>query len=230
MSPNESLLFSIPLTNLEKYTEALVGDRDTPEFAEAHRAVGLSRVMTWVQREPPYAIILWEGPDVTLSLLRTSTTQNKFMGKWRGLVRTFAGPEGAEGVWEPESRHKVFSWWSGEDAPETEARVFHGSDSVSHFVSLLQDIEKDPALMSSYDRVRRSQGISRVEVWHQKVGEDEVVLRLIEGRDLDAAFAAIDEGKNEIDRRFVSVAPHAFDGKRMSQGRSELIVDWRPSH
>jgi hypothetical protein len=154
------------------------------------------------------------------------TTSDPFMARWRGLFRVFAGPAGADGVWDSD-RHQIFLWASGEQGSETDVRTFHGSAGLHMFVTLLADIKADPALEKLYDRVRREQGVTRVEIWHQRLGDQEVVMRLIEGHDLDAAFTNFAQEGRDLDRRISSAARVALDESATTRSQAELIVDWR---
>jgi hypothetical protein len=226
-SKDESVLFSFPVSRVDHYRQELLADRDSPEFDEAHRGVGLSRVMTWVQRQPDYAIIRWDGENVPDALERAARSEDPLMSKWRGLVRVFAGPAQAEGVWQLESHHHVFSWTTGEEGPDVDTRIFHGSSVVNQFLTLLADIKGDPPLLSIYDRIRRRQGITRVEVWHQNIEDEDVILRVLEGHDLDAAFEDMAAGKTELDRRIRDLEIATLGKSHISRSQAELLVDWR---
>lgn len=224
---DQSVLFSFPVNRVDHYRQELLADRDTPEFDEAHRGVGLRRVMTWVQRHPDYAIIRWDGENIPDALERTARSKDPLMSKWRGLVRVFAGPVQAEGVWQLESHHHVFSWTTGVEAPDVDVRIFHGSPIVNQFLTLLADIKGDPPLLSIYDRIRRRQGITRVEVWHQNIDDEDVILRVLEGDDLDAAFEDMAAGTTELDRRIRDLEVATLGESHISRSQAELLVDWR---
>jgi hypothetical protein len=226
MGSHDSVIFSFPLINMSDYRKALLNDRDSPEFDRAHREAGAWHVMTWVHPEPPYAIIRWQGPDVLDSLARTATSQDPFMARWRGLIRMYSGPEGAGGVWDS-SRHQVFLWELGEEGPEADIRIFHGTSAVHEYIKMLADINENPALQKLYDRIRRQQGVTRVEIWHQQLGEEEVVMRLVEGHDLDAAFREVTEEKIDFDQRINRVARAGLEQAATSRSQAELIVNWK---
>ena len=149
------------------------------------------------------------------------------MSKWRGLVRIFAGPAQAEGVWQLESHHHVFSWTTGEEAADVDVRIFHGSPVVNQFLTLLADIKGDPPLLSIYDRIHRRQGITRIEVWHQNIEDEDVILRVLEGHDLDATFAEMAAGKTELDRRIRDLEVATLGKSHLYRSQAELLVDWR---
>ena len=226
MATEESLLLSMPLADPKGYREAAIADQGTAEFDEAYRSLGFTRVLIWVQREPPYAIIQCEGEDVLDSVARTKTTDNGFFVRWRGLVRVLAGEEGAEVLWNA-AHHRIFAWTSAENGPEASVRLFHGSSVVGAYLRTMEDFKNDPALFRIFDRIRRRQGFTRLEAWHQTLGEDEVVLWLAEGRDLEAAYTDIFEGKNDFDRRVSKVVRASLEVSNLSEGTPELVVSWR---
>jgi hypothetical protein len=226
MAQVESLLLSVPLKDPEGCREAALADRGTPELDAAHRSLGFTRLVAWIQHDPAYAIVLWEGDDVHGLSERTATTNDAFFARWRGLLRVFAGEKGEEALWDS-SAHRVFSWTSGEDGPEASVRLFHGSSLVTEYLSTMRDFGSDPALLGVFDRIRRRQGFTRLEVWHQTLGQDEVVLWLAEGRDLEAAYAEIFEGKYDFDRRVSKLVRASLNVSDPSIGKPELIVDWR---
>jgi hypothetical protein len=222
----ETVLFSIPLKDVDGYQTALIADRDSSEFSESHRAAGATRVMTWIHRDPDYAIIRWDGSNVLDSVAKTATTRDPFMARWRGIIRVYSGDDGAGSVWDS-SRHQVFSWGTGEEGSDTDLRVFHGSSQVHDFLTLLADISNTDALARLYDRIRRSQGVTRVEIWHQRLLNEEVVMRMVEGNGLDAAFVEVDEESAEFDRRINELARAALSPNATTRSQAELIVDWR---
>jgi hypothetical protein len=226
MANNEGLLLSMPLKDPGGYREAAIADQGTPELDEACRALGCSRVLTWVQQEPAYLIVRWEGEHVLDSVARTATADNPFIARWRGLIRVFAGEAGEEALWDA-SHHRVFSWTSGEEGPETSVRLFHGSAIVPAYLRAMEDFGGDPALLGVFDRIRRRQGFTRLEVWHQKLGEDDVVIWLAEGRDLVGAYAEIFEGRNDFDRRIRKLVGASLNVSDPSAGMPELVLDWR---
>jgi hypothetical protein len=225
MDPYESVLFSIPLVSMKEYRKALLADADSPEFDRAHREAGATHVMTWLHPEPPYAIIRWQGPNVLDAVARTATSQDPFMARWRGIIRMYAGPEGAEGVWDS-TRHQVFFWDSGDEGPEADMRIFHGTSAVHEYLKMLNDLNENPALQKLYDRIRRQQRVTRVEIWHQQLGDAEVVMRLVEGHDLDGAFKQVTEEKINFDQRINQVARAALDPTATSRSGAELVVNW----
>ena len=226
MAKNESLLLSVPLRDPEGCREAAIADRGTQQLDAAHRSLGFTRLVAWIQHDPAYAIVLWEGEDVLGLSERTATTSNAFFARWRGLLRVFAGEKGEEALWDS-SVHRIFSWTSGEVGPEASVRLFHGSSLVTEYLSTMKDFSSDPALLGVFDRIRRRQGFTRLEVWHQTLGQDEVVLWLAEGRDLEAAYAEIFEGKYDFDRRVSKLVRASLNVSDPSIGKPELIVDWR---
>jgi len=226
MPNHEGVLLSLPLRDPEGYRQAAIADQGTPELDEACRDLGCSRLMTWVQSDPGYAIVRWEGEHVLDSVARTATADNPFIARWRGLIRVFAGEAGAEALWDA-SHHRVFAWASGEEGPETSVRLFHGSAVVPAYLRTMEDFGSDPALLGVFDRIRRRQGFTRLEVWHQRLGEDDVVMWLAEGSDLTAAYEEIFEGKNEFDRRVRKVVRASFNVSDPSGSMPELVLDWR---
>jgi hypothetical protein len=91
----------------------------------------------------------------------------------------------------------------------------------------MEDFGGDPALLGVFDRIRRRQGFTRLEVWHQKLGEDDVVIWLAEGRDVAGAYAEIFEGKNDFDRRIRKLVGASLNVSDPSGGMPELVLDWR---
>jgi hypothetical protein len=226
MDSYDSVLFSIPLIHQREYRDALLADADSPEFDRAHREAGATRVMTWVQPEPPYAVIRWQGPNILDAVARTETSLDPFIARWRGLIRMYSGPVGAEGVWDS-AKHQVFFWDSQEEGTQADMRIFHGTFAVREYLNMLADINQNPALEKLYDRIRRQQRVTRVEIWHQQLGDEEVIMRLVEGHDLDGAFEQVTEEKIDFDQRINRIARAALDPTATNRSKAELIVDWR---
>jgi hypothetical protein len=225
-STQGAVLFSFPLLRIDEYRQALMADRDTSEFDHAHRGLGLTRVMTWVQRDPHYAIIRWEGESVLDALASSATTTDPLMGKWRGLIRAFSGIDAAGSVWDA-SRRQVFSWNTEVEGPETSVRLLHGTKVVTEYLETMEDFSSDPALLGVFDRIRRRQGFTRLEAWHQKIGDDDIVLWFATGSGLEAAYADIFEGKNPFDQRVGKLVAASLNINDPPGGKPELIVDWR---
>jgi hypothetical protein len=225
-STQGAVLFSFPLLRSDDYRQALTADRATSEFDHAHRSLGLTRVMTWVQRDPNYAIIRWEGASVLDALAISATTTDPLMGKWRGLIRAFSGADAAGSVWDA-SRRQVFSWSTGEDGPETSVRLLRGTKLVTEYLETMEDFGSDPALLGVFNRIRRRQGFTRLEVWHQRLGVDDIVLWFATGSDLEAAYADIFEGKSQFDQRVGKLVAASLNVDDPPGGKPELIVDWR---
>lgn len=131
-----------------------------------------------------------------------------------------------ESFWKPGALNHVFSWDSGDVGPQRIAWVNRVSGDVRSYMKLLR-LDQEPGLMEQYDSIRRGQGITRTEVWHQAFPDHEVVVQMVEGHDLDAAITEIDRGDHELDRRLTAIARSVLDEGRASLSEVEMLVDWR---
>lgn len=153
------------------------------------------------------------------------TSDADFMVRWRELLRIFSGRKGSEGLWDMGSHSTVFEWSTDEEACQQDVSVHEASSVMADYLIYLKDIEADPVMSKGHDSLRRSQGLTAVEVSHQKFGDRQVFLRSIEGNDLDSAFHSIAKAGNEFDQRLAAIGGGS-EGSFVSPGRASLIVDW----
>lgn len=221
----DAALFCFPLTSANDFQAALVEDRNSAECDQAHRDTGLTRARVWVQHIPAFGIVSWEGPDVNRSRRYAETSDEDFVTRWRELLRISSGQKGSESLWDAGSNSIVFEWSTDEEACQQDVSVHEASSVVADYLIYLKDIEADPVMSQGHDSLRRSQGLTSVEVSHQKFGDRQVLLRSIEGNDLDSAFDSIGKAENEFDQRLAGIGGGS-EGLFVSPGRASLIVDW----
>jgi hypothetical protein len=192
------------LLDVDGFCEALLSDLPSEKFGDAYRDLGLAHVSFWVQRDPDAAIARWEGRDIDTMLERFAASSNPVLARWRGQLRVFSGPQEAESFWDA-SRHRLLSWGTDEQGAESEITVCSEPRQVDMYRRLANEFQQDPSLFGLLDRVRRSQGFTRIETWHQQKDGDEVILNLIEAHDLKGALAQIAAENNELDKRSMKV-------------------------
>lgn len=210
----------------EGWREATLGDISTESFDDAYRSLGLTHAAFWIQRDPNVAVAMWEGADIDTFFERFAASSHPVVAKWRGLLRTFSGPEEAENFWDA-SHHRLFSWATEEEGAESEVTIYRDPSQVEAFRRLANDFQQDPALMSLVDRVRRRQGYSRIETWHQQSNGDDIVLTLFEGHDLNAAMTQIAAEDNELDRRTMKLIRNTFLQTQSPPPVAKLLARWR---
>lgn len=222
----ETILFSIPLVRPDELREAARATGDPEEFDRAYLPLGVSRVTSWLQRHPDYLTVLWEGRNLLEAVKETAVSTDPHFAKWRGFTRIYAGPDSAQAFWDG-SRDRVFLWSSGEVGADSEARVFHGTSSVGEYLRFVQDIQNDPKLWETFDLLRRQQGFTRAELWHQTAGPRDVVISLWEAHDMEASIDAVVEGGAELDQRILAIRRAALVEDPLNEGRPEILMDWR---
>lgn len=227
MNETQSVLFALPLIRVDEFRESVMADRDSDQHHESHHLFGITREMVWIQRRPSFMLVRWEGNDVFGAIEQLGTSTDPFWAKWRGFLRIYVGPVAMENFWQASSLRKVFSWTTGRHGPQTDARVLPLAGPVNDYLRFLEDVNDQDELMSAFDRIRRGQGITAVEVWHHHLGDEDVMLRVVEGEDLDAAFADIDQGHHDLDRRLRDFERAISNEGRITRSDAELIVDWR---
>lgn len=222
----QSVLFALPLTRVDDFRRSVLADRDSDEHHQSHHLFGITREMVWIQRRPSFMLVRWEGKDVLDAIEQLGTSTDPFWGKWRGFLRIYVGPVGMENFWQASSLRHVFSWGSDREPTECNGRVFPFAEPVLEYMRLLEQIKNDAPLMSAYEERCRSKGIAAVEVWHHHLGDEDVLLRVVEGSDLDAAFAGDDHAEDELGHRLRNIERAMTEQGRITAGVAELIVDW----
>ena len=225
-SPHETILFSIPLLRPDELRAAALADQDSGELERAYGPLGISRVSSWVQKRPDYLTVMWEGMNLLDAIKETAVSDDPHFAKWRGLTRIYAGPDPAQAFWDA-SRHRIFEWSTGERGRDSEARVFHGTESIEEYLRFVQDVQNDPNLHAEFDRIRREQAFTRAELWHQTSGGQDVVISLWEAHDMDAAIAKVLARRTPLDERILEIRRIALSEGAVSDDRPELVMDWR---
>ena len=215
------------LVQPDEYCEAVLSDLPTGRLDHSLRTLEVTRLSVWVQRTPDATIVRWEGRHIDLALARLGASRDPMLARWRGMLRVFSGPAEMDSYWDAE-RHRVFSWAADDPGPESEIKVFRCTDEVEALLQLYRDIRSDPAHLGVFERIRRGQGITGVEAWIQKRGEETLLLNLVEARDLRSAYAAIEAETNEFDRRIMKTRRAALKGPPLGAGPgAKLLTDWR---
>ena len=227
MAETRSVLFALPLTRVEDFRQSVLADRDSEQHHESHHLFGITREMVWIQRHPSFMLVRWEGDDMFGAIEQLGTSTDPFWAKWRGFLRIYVGPVAMENFWQASSLRQVLSWTSDRHGPQTDARVLPRTGPVNEYLRFLEEVNDQAALMIEFDRIRRGQGITAVEVWHHHLGDEDVMLRVVEGEDLDAAFADIGRGRDDLDRRLRDFERAISNEDRIVRSDAELIVDWR---
>lgn len=204
-----------------------MADRDSAQHHDSHHLFGLTGEMVWIQRDPAFMLVRWEGEDVFRAMEQLGTSPDPFWGKWRGFLRLYVGPVPMENFWKQSSFSQVLSWATGEPGAESDARVIPMTEPVNDYLEFLDDLNTQPQLMRAYEQIRRSQRITSVEVWHQNLGDEEVLLRVVEGENLDQAYAEIEQAHHDLDRRFRDIERAVSKQLRITRSDAELLVDWR---
>lgn len=215
------------LVRPDEYCKAVLSDLPTGRLDDPLRELEVTGLTVWVQRVPDAAIVRWEGNHIDSVLERLSASRDATLARWRGMLRVFSGPTEMDSYWDA-ARHRIFSWASDEARHESEIKVFRCTGEVEALSRLYRDVEADPAHLGIFERIRREQGITRVEAWIQKRGEETLFLNLIEARDLESAYAAMESESNEFDRRLMKTRRAALEGPPLKgQSGAKLLIDWR---
>lgn len=214
-----------PLLDADGWQEALRADISTVAFADAYRSLGLTDVTFWLQRNPDAAMARWEGADVDTLLDRYAVSRDPVLSRWRGRLRTLSGPVVAESFWNA-SHHRFFSWASGEEGAQSEITVYRKPREVEAFQRLSLDFQQDPSLMKLFERVRRHQGFTRIETWHQHTDGGDAVLTLFEAHDLGAAMAQRAAEANRLDERIMQVERKTLFHQERLPPVAKLFARW----
>ena len=220
-----SMLTYRPLLNVEGMSEAILKDIAEESFSDALRSLGLTRVSFWIQRAPDASVVMWEGAEIETLYQRWAASSNLVISRWRGLLRMFSGPEVADGLWTA-SRDRLFSWATGEDGAESELMIFREPKQVEKYLQLARDYQRDPSLLGIVDRVRRRQGFTRIEKWHQKTNDGDVILTLFEAHQLDAAMAQRAAEENRLDQRIVAIDRATLLAGDSHSHSAKLLARW----
>ena len=220
-----TLLTFANLVETDAFCEALLNDISSASYDEAHRSLGLTRISLWIQRDPDALITMWEGRDVETVLERYAASSNPFLGKWRGHFRVWSGPQEAESFWDA-SHHRLLSWATDEEGAESEVTVYRDPIQVEAYRRFCLDL-RQPALMGILDRVRRRQGFTRIETWHQRSNGNDVVLTVVEAHDLNAAIAQLRAEDNELDERVMKLVRNTILQTASPPTVAKLLARWR---
>lgn len=215
-----------PLLDVDRWAEAIMGDISTVPFGDAYRGLGLTRVSFWVQRNPDAAMVRWEGTEVDTLLDRYAVSSNPVLSRWRDQLSKLSDPAAAESFWDA-SRHRFFSWESEEQGAQSEVTVYREPKEVEAFRRLSLDFQNDPSLMRLFERVRRPQGFTRIESWHQETDGGEAVLTLFEAHDLDAAMAQRAAADNRLDERIMQVERRTLFHHETRPSAAKLLARWQ---
>ena len=215
------------LKQIEAYSEAIRTDTAREAFGDALRDLGVTRLSFWVQRDPDASLARWEGEEIESVLRRYSASSNRELARWRGLLRVYSGPDEAESYWDA-ARHRIFSWEAGlKEGVESEIKVFRATDDIQALMDLYRGIENDPASFADFERIRTSQGFTRVEAWTQKIGSEILLLNLFEANDLDSAYSSVEAEEHDLDRRIMEIRRKAVKGPSLrTTPAARLIADW----
>lgn len=193
------------LLEADVWSQALLEDLSTESgLGNAYRSLGLTRVSFWVQRNPDAAVVMWEGTDTDTLFERISVSPNPVLGKWRGLLRVWSGPQEADSYWDA-SRHKLLSWVADEQGADSEVTIHRDPAQIEEYRQFCLDLQQDASLMRVLGEVRQRQGFTRVEVWHQHLDGNDLVLVLREAHDLKAAMAQLVAEDNDLDKRVMKM-------------------------
>jgi hypothetical protein len=207
------------------FVSSLLNDLPNARFGDAFRELGLTNVAFWVQRDPDAAVARWEGADIGTLLERYAASSNPVLARWRGQLRVFSGPQEAESFWDA-SRHRLLSWGTEEHGAESEITIFREARQVDIYRQLANDFQQDPSLLGLLDRVRRRQGFTRIETWHQQNNGDDVVLTLTEAHNLKEAMAQIGAEDNELDKRTMEVVRTMLHQSAPPPPAAKLLARW----
>lgn len=197
------------LLKADDFCNALLKDISTVKLGDAFRELGLSQVSFWIQRSPDAAVVMWEGTDIETLFDRYAASPNPTLVRWRGQLRVYSGPDEADGFWDA-SHHRLLSWSTGEQGAQSEIRIDRQPEQVEAYRRLAEDFQGDPSLMSLIDRVRRRQGFTRIETWHQESDGGHTLLSLVEANDLNDSMAQIATESNDLDKRTMKVVRATF--------------------
>lgn len=220
-----TFLTSISLVDVDGFCEALLSDIPSARYDEACRGLGFTHVSYWIQRDPDAVVLMCEGKDTDTFMERFAASPDPFLAKWRGLIRVFAGPEGADSFWDA-SNHRLFFWESGELGAQSEIRIYREPKQVAAFLQDSLDFRHDPSLFKLYDRVRRSQGFTRIETWHQETSGQDVVLELFEAHDLSVAMEQRAAANNRLDERVMHVERATLLEGDAPMSLAKLLARW----
>lgn len=221
-----TLLTSTNLVDTDAFCKTLLGDIATLNYDVACRSLGLTRLSFWLQRDPDAVITMWEGSDIDSILERLAASSDPIVARWRGQLRVYAGPQEAENLWEAK-RHRLFSWATDEQGTDSEFMIYRNPTQVEAYRRLARDFEQDPSLKSIVDRVRRRQGFTRLETWHQQSSGDGILLTLFEAHDLKDAMAQVVAEDNELDKQSMRVMRSTFLRELSPPPAAKLLTRWQ---
>lgn len=214
------------LWKADVWSEALLKDLSSESgLGDAYRSLGLTRVSFWMQRNPDAAVVMWEGTETETLFERISVSPNPVLGKWRGLLRIWSGPEEADSYWDA-SHHRLFSWTTDEQGADSEVTIHRDPAQLEAYRDFCLDLQQDPSLMSLLDRVRQRQGFTRIEAWHQHMDGSDLVLVLREAHDLNAAMAQFVAEDNDFDKRVMELLRGSVL-RSSPQPPAKLLARWQ---
>lgn len=221
----DAILTYITLRDPEALCKALLEDLTTGKFDDVYRDMGLTRVTYWIQRDPDAAVTMWEGRDLDTLIERFGTSSSPILAEWRGLIRLWSGPDEEASFWEAE-HHRLLSWSAEEPGSESQLMVFRDPRQVQAYREFAEDFQDDPSLFRLLDRVRRQQGFTRIETWHQRVLGEDIVLTVAEAHNLNDATAQLMAENNELDRRVMELVRKTLLGEAPPRPPAALLYRW----
>ena len=215
------------LLKADAFSEGILSDISNGNLDDALHSLGLKRYSIWIHRDPDAEVSMWEGTEIDTLLERFGTSSHPVLARWRDEFRVLSGPEAAENFWDA-SRQGLFSWTADQEGEDSRIRVFRGTAEVQALVRLFEDIGNDAAHLRIFDRIRRDQGFTRIEMWTQQVGEETLLLNLYEGHNLERSLSLLEAESNRFDKRMMQARRAAERGPRgLAQPAAKLLVDWR---
>ena len=213
------------LRDIARYKEAILSDFSTSAFGDAFRGLGLVRVSVWLQHDPPASVTRWEGTDIDTLSARSAASKNPVIAKWRGLMRVFSDPSEVERYWDA-SRRCLFSWTAEKEGRESEITVFRNPHDVEAYLEAATHFQNDPELLKILDRVRRRQGFTRIETWHQASQDQSLILVLMEADDLKAALVRTCEEEEELVGRILKPERSMIVDPALAPPAAKLLAQW----
>ena len=221
-----TLLTSVNFVDIDAVYEAILNDISSAAYDEAARSLELTRATYWIQRDLRVVLTMWEGAHIDTFLERLGSSTNPFLGRWRGLLRLWSGPEEADHFWEA-SRHRLLCWGTEEQGAESEVTIWRDTAFVDLYRQESLDFEHNPSMRKLLDRVRRDQGFTRIETWHQEVNGEDIVLTLVEAHDLKAAMSRLAAEDNELDKRLMNLVRAALVKASAPPRAAQLFARWQ---
>lgn len=221
-----SILVHWSIRDVTGWKQAVLPDFSSPAFGDALRGLGVERLTLWFQEDPPAAVARYDGTDMDTMLERAAVSSDRVIARWRGLMALFSDPSAVDTFWDA-SVHQLFSWSTEREGRESEMTVIRNDNQIEAYLDMANDFQNDPSLFKIVDRVRRHQGFTRIETWHQQVDGRNVILVLMEADDLQGAIAALWEENNALDRRIMKLARSMINDPSLAPPVAKLLARWQ---